>query len=50
MLIDLVWRRWDLMKRAPKELLDHITGRAQTSIIDDNAVQEQYRECKMWQR
>ena len=50
MLIDLVWCRWDLMKRAPKDLLDHITGRAQASIIDDNAVREQYRECKMWQR
>ena len=38
------------MKRAPKELLDRITGRAQNSIIDDNAVREQYRECHMWQR
>ncbi|DBA83984.1 TPA: Rap guanine nucleotide exchange factor-like 1 [Trebouxia sp. C0004] len=46
----LVISKWDLMKRAPKELLDHITGRAQTSIIDDNAVREQYRECKIWQR
>ncbi|DBB02475.1 TPA: Rap guanine nucleotide exchange factor-like 1, variant 2 [Trebouxia sp. C0006] len=46
----LVISKWDLMKRAPKELLDHITGRAQTSLIDDNAVREQYRECHMWQR
>ncbi|KAA6420586.1 MAG: hypothetical protein FRX49_09379 [Trebouxia sp. A1-2] len=46
----LVISKWDLMKRAPKELLEHIAGRAQTSIIDDNAVRDQYRECELWQR
>ena len=50
MLTNLVWCRWDLMKRTPKELLDNITARAQTSMIDDNAVREQYRECHVWQR
>ncbi|KAL0028776.1 hypothetical protein WJX79_006703 [Trebouxia sp. C0005] len=46
----LVISKRDLMKRAPKELLEHIAGRAQTSIIDDNAVRDQYRECELWQR
>ena len=38
------------MKRAPTELVDHIISRAQASIIDDDAVRAQYKECKMWQR
>lgn len=42
--------RWDLLKRAPKELTDHIIARAQNSIIDDENIREQYRECKAWQR
>lgn len=42
--------RWDLLKRAPKELADHIIGRAQSSMVDDKDICEQYRECKAWQR
>ena len=42
--------RWDLIKRAPKELADHIIARAQKSLIDDKDICKQYRECKAWQR
>ena len=42
--------RWDLLKRAPKELADHIIGRAQSSMVDDKDIREQYQECKAWQR
>lgn len=42
--------RWDLLKRAPKELTDHIIARAQNSIIDDENIRQQYRECRAWQR
>lgn len=42
--------RWDLMKRAPKELVDHILERAEFAAIDDNAVHEQYKQAKKWQR
>ena len=42
--------RWDLMKRAPKELVDHILERAEFAAIDDKAVHEQYKQAKKWQR
>ena len=38
------------MKRAPKELVDHILERAEFAAIDDKAVREQYKEAKKWQR
>ena len=38
------------MKRAPKELVDHILERAEFAAIDDKAVHEQYKQAKKWQR
>lgn len=42
--------RWDLVKRAPKELVDHLLERAQNAAIDDSAVHEQYKQAKNWER
>lgn len=38
------------MKRAPKELVDHLLERAQNAVIDDDAVREQYKQAKKWER
>ena len=38
------------MKRAPKMLVDHLLERAQNAVIDDNAVREQYKQAKRWER
>lgn len=42
--------RWDLLKRVPKELADHIIARAQNFEINDKDVLAHYREYKAWQR
>lgn len=38
------------MKRAPKELVDHLLERAHNAVIDDIAVREQYKQAKRWER
>lgn len=42
--------RWDLVKRAPDDLLDFISMRGKESGFDDMALQNEYSECRSWQR
>ena len=42
--------RWDLVKRAPDDLLEFIGMRGKESGFDDSALQQEYSECQKWQR
>ena len=43
-------RRWDLLKRVPKETLDFLAERARVSVLDDSTVQLHYVACQEWLR
>ena len=43
-------RRWDLLKRVPKETLDFLAERARVSVLDDSIMRSQYLACQEWLR
>lgn len=43
-------RRWDLLKRVPKETLDFLAERARVSVLDDSTMRSHYVACQEWLR